>query len=608
MDSGWVAARDEIVRGEPRETEAGSESDALWTAGFFNERFPAPVSPLGWSVVGSLVEQIALREPLAYLGSHTLDRSPILRLYQGHPYARVAVLQTIYKPFPDALVPEDAARYFPGGDLALRRQAPYPCCLLDPRMLVHVTWSFLLDAGNWWPWGNYRLWAGFARRQQANLDRMESEADGLTLGQAASTGAIWLLLDRCRRADEELLRLHRWSLTHADLAYSLLCRMLAAWVTGKEVVTLAAGLVHGLPNCSLVVDKALNDLADLARGCPAVMAALEAADPLLLQAAPGGQAFRDALAGFLCEHGHRSFSLDIWHPPFRDDPAQVLTLLHSLAVQPRSVGDWAEHGHGVAPGPAAGLASLGLPHGKRWAVARVLSLARHYLPLREDQRYLWQRSLALQRRLYLAAGQIMAADGQLSDAGDVFFLTSAEVRAVAPGHLVLARERREEHRRLTAEWQQGLLPGSQRGDHYPAFLRGDATVDASEEGTSAVVRVAPAEPEDTHPEERKLLRGRPVSPGIARGPARLVTGPHELERVERGDVLVVTSTDPAWTPVFGLLAALVMERGGQLSHGAVVAREYGLPAVAGLAGITSKVKEGQWLEVDGGAGTVVMVA
>ncbi len=88
---------------------AGCESDVLWTAGFFNERFPAPVSPLGWSVVGSLVEQIALREPLAYLGSHSLDSSPILKLYQGHPYVRVAVLQTLYKPFPDALVPEDAA-------------------------------------------------------------------------------------------------------------------------------------------------------------------------------------------------------------------------------------------------------------------------------------------------------------------------------------------------------------------------------------------------------------------------------------------------------------------------------------------------------------------
>ncbi len=586
----------------------GSDPDDLWTAGFFNERFPAPVSPLGWSIVGSLVEQIALREPLRYLGSHGLDRGPVLKLYNGHPYARVAVLQTLYKPFPDALVPEDAARYFPGGDLALRRQASYPCCLLDPRMLAHVTWSFLLDAGNWWPWGNYRLWAGFARRQQANLDRMESEADGLTLGQAASTGAIWLLLDRCRRADEELLRLHRWSLTHADLAYSLLRRMLAAWVTGKEVATLAAGLVHGLPNCSLVVDKALSDLADLARGCPAVMAALAAADPALVATAAGGEAFRTALAGFLRQHGHRSFSLDIWRPPFRDDSSQVLTLVHGLAAQPRPAGDWAEHGHGADRGPASGLASLGLPAGKRWAVARALSLARHYLPLREDQRYLWQRSLALQRRLYLAVGQILATAGYLGTADDVFFLTAAEVRAAVPASRDLARERGEEHRRLTAEWQQRLLPGSQRGDHYPAFLRGDATVDASEEGTSAVVRVVPVEPEGTHPEGRKLLRGCPVSPGIARGPARLVAGPHELEHVERGDVLVVTSTDPAWTPVFGLLAALVMERGGQLSHGAVVAREYGLPAVAGLAGITSEVKEGQWLEVDGGAGTVVMVA
>ncbi len=202
----------------------------------------------------------------------------------------------------------------------------------------------------------------------------------------------------------------------------------------------------------------------------------------------------------------------------------------------------------------------------------------------------------------------MAAAGHLHEASDVFFLTTAEVMAAGPGSLDLARRRREEHRRLTAAWQDGLLHDGQRRDHYPAFLRGDVPLDVSQAVTTMPARVAAAEPGERALEARQLLRGRPVSPGVARGPARLVTGPDQLERVERGDVLVVTSTDPAWTPVFGLVAALVMERGGQLSHGAVVAREYGLPAVAGLAGITSGVCDGDWLEVDGCAGTVRLVA
>ena len=585
---------------------AGSDSEALWTAGFFNERFPAPVSPLGWSLVGSLVERIALREPLGYLGSHALDRIPILKLYQGHPYVRVAVLQTLYKPFPDALVPEDAARYFPGGDVSLRRQAAYPCCLLDPRMLGHVAWAFLRDAGNWWPWRNYRLWSGFALRQQVVMDEIAAETDRLAVGQAGGRREIWSLLDRCRRADEELLRLHRWSLTHADLAYTALRRMLAAWVHRESAATVAAGLVHGLPNCSLTVDRALNELADLARGHPALMTALAGADPALVDAAPGGEAFRAALAVFLREHGHRSFSLDIWLPPFRDDPTQVLSLVHSLALQPRPVGDWAEHGH-RRPRLARGWGAWACREssGRPWEWC---FRWRAYLPLREDQRYLWQRSLALQRRLYLQIGQAMAAVGHLREASDIFFLTLAEVRAAGPGSRHLARRRREAHVRLTAEWHEGFLKDCQRRDHYPAFLRGDVPLDVSQAVTTMPTPVAAAAPGERALAARQLLRGRPVSPGVARGPARLVTGPDALERVERGDVLVVTSTDPAWTPIFGLLAALVMEQGGQLSHGAVVAREYGLPAVAGLAGILLEVREGDWLEVDGCAGTVCLVA
>jgi phosphohistidine swiveling domain-containing protein len=584
------------------------EADALWTAGFFNERFPAPVSPLGWSVVGSLVEQIALREPLHYLGSHELDRVPILKLFQGHPYVRVAVLQTIYKPFPDALAPEDAARYFPGGDLGLRRQAAYPCCILDPRMLAHVGWSFSRDAGNWWPWGNYRLWAVFLRRRQAAMDEIESETDLLDERQAGGQRETWSLLDRCRQADEDLLRLHRWSLTHADLAYTALRRMLAAWVNREDASSLAAGLVHGVPNCSLTVDRALNELADLARGRAALMSALAAADLALVDAAPGGDAFRAALSGFLHEHGHRSFSLDIWRPPFRDDPAQVLSLVHSLAQQPRPAGDWAEHGQGAAPDWDSRLRDLGLPAVKRWAVRAAASLARRYLPLREDQRYQWQRSLAQQRRLYLLLGRRMVTEGRLGEASDIFFLTMAEVRAAEPASLRLALRRRQEHQRLTADWREGLQEDGHRREHYPAFLRGDAPLDVDQTAHALPAIVAVASPEGRAPDAGRVFHGRPVSPGVARGPARLVTGPDELERVERGDVLVVTSTDPAWTPVFGLLAALIMERGGQLSHGAVVAREYGLPAVAGLAGIMAEIREGDWLEVDGCAGAVHIVA
>jgi pyruvate,water dikinase len=103
---------------------------------------------------------------------------------------------------------------------------------------------------------------------------------------------------------------------------------------------------------------------------------------------------------------------------------------------------------------------------------------------------------------------------------------------------------------------------------------------------------------------RNEWQGRGVSAGIAIGKARIVNLPNELGRVESGEILVAPSTDPAWTPVFGRLAGLVMERGGVLSHGAVVAREYHLPAVTAIPNLTHELSDGELIEVDGTSGMV----
>ena len=87
----------------------------------------------------------------------------------------------------------------------------------------------------------------------------------------------------------------------------------------------------------------------------------------------------------------------------------------------------------------------------------------------------------------------------------------------------------------------------------------------------------------------------------------MVSTPRQFSKVQTGDIMVTRSTDPGWTPIFGLLGGLIMESGGQLSHGAVVAREYGLPAVAGIAGATQLLHDGQVVLLDGLSGTVTVI-
>jgi pyruvate,water dikinase len=123
--------------------------------------------------------------------------------------------------------------------------------------------------------------------------------------------------------------------------------------------------------------------------------------------------------------------------------------------------------------------------------------------------------------------------------------------------------------------------------HVPRVLLSDGT-------DAEVALVEPVEGD---------LRGSPASPGVVTGRARVIRSPHGAH-LEPGEILVAPSTDPGWTPLFLTAGALVMEMGGMMSHGAVVAREYGIPAVVGVAGATERIVTGQSITVDGTAGVV----
>jgi phosphoenolpyruvate synthase/pyruvate phosphate dikinase len=109
---------------------------------------------------------------------------------------------------------------------------------------------------------------------------------------------------------------------------------------------------------------------------------------------------------------------------------------------------------------------------------------------------------------------------------------------------------------------------------------------------------APAEATDGQ------LRGIPGSPGEITGVARVIRGPEDFDKLQNGDILVAPLTNPVWTPLFAVAGGVVTEVGGILSHGAIVAREYGIPAVMGVAGATSLVQDGQALVVDGNKGYI----
>ncbi len=215
---------------------------------------------------------------------------------------------------------------------------------------------------------------------------------------------------------------------------------------------------------------------------------------------------------------------------------------------------------------------------RRW-IARQAAEATRFLGLRERAKAALLTLGGEERRIVLEGATRLVASRQLRDPGQVELLSDAEFAGMVLG--APPPPEGELHRRATVQRrcrEAGGLP-----DVFVGTPDVEPHVDV---GSSAT------------------LRGWAASPGIAAGPARIVGGIDEGARLERGDVLVAHATDPSWTPLLMICGALVLEEGGPLSHGAIVAREFGLPAVLTVRGATHTFLDGELLEVDGFSGAV----
>jgi pyruvate,water dikinase len=202
------------------------------------------------------------------------------------------------------------------------------------------------------------------------------------------------------------------------------------------------------------------------------------------------------------------------------------------------------------------------------------------MPLRESGRATFLRTYDVARHATRAIGRHLVADGLLDDEADVFYLTLDELTSARTPNdarsLVPARRGLREH------YQTISLPNLWTGVPTPSIV----IEDESEPGLS--------EP----------FTGQGVSAGIAEGTVRVILDPTDSDDINEGDVLVCRATDPSWATLFYLASAVIMDLGGDMSHGAIVARELGLPAVVNTRDGTRRLRNGDHVRVDGSAGTV----
>jgi phosphohistidine swiveling domain-containing protein len=295
------------------------------------------------------------------------------------------------------------------------------------------------------------------------------------------------------------------------------------------------------------------------------------------------------LRGFLDRHGFRAVAeIDVGLPRWAEDPTHVLGVLGNylrLNDPERSPDTVFARSAAAAESMVATLTDRAGQRGasRARAVGVALDRTRQLAGLRELPKYDLVLVLSVVRAELLEIGAQLAAAGTLARADDVFFLDLREVGEAIDGRDLcdVAPGRRDLYDRETAR------------RHVPRVLLSD--------GTEPEPRSAPT------PVADGALVGIAASAGTASGPARVILEPAGAY-LAPGEILVAPSTDPGWTPLFLTAGGLIMEMGGPNSHGAVVAREYGIPAVVGLPGATSRIATGQEITVDGTRGLVTSVA
>lgn len=336
----------------------------------------------------------------------------------------------------------------------------------------------------------------------------------------------------------------------------------------------------------------LGDLADRLREFPAVQEYLKTAryqtfyaglDPV-----PGGKQFRQAFEIFIGKYGMRCpGEIDLTNQRWYEAPTQLVSALFSNMRSLKPGEHRQRFAEGKKEAEAAARRIMDAAEGKYFKkkiLSRLITVFRHMGGLREHHKYLLITVMGEYKKAIMAEAAGLVQKGVLGQAEDVYYLSLEELSQLLGGNFVENASELIARRKEQYQWHQSLKP--------PRVM--------TSEGEIVVV------PARKGPIPEGTLIGSPVSAGVAEGIARVILRP-ENAVLNEGEILVAPHTDPGWTPLFQSAIAIITEVGGLMTHGAVVAREYGIPAVVGVDDATTLIKDGQKIRVDGVQGIVEII-
>jgi rifampicin phosphotransferase len=568
-------------------TVSAAQPDAApirWSDANVNENFPAPISPFLYSIASAgyanYFRNLARAFGLSKTRIAAMDDAlrHIIGVHGARMYYNLTNIHTVLRlaPFGDALVA--AFNNFVGAGGSFGAVARTNCSrareVVELAVIaVKVAWLYL-----------------FLGQHVASFERVVDDFAQRTEPQRLST----LSLRDLRLLLDELMdiRCHRWTNASLADAASMVCYAML-----RRLVDEANNLLKAIPE--LVSGKPVQQLWELSRTVrtDATLRALFESDSESvvnqIELDPALADFRAQFEDYLQQWGFRcSAELMLTVPSFQEEPALLVDIIRAYAQRD-------------CESPDAALSrqlaereqeTRSLLRRLRWYRAAVLRIVLRWtqaaIAYRERARLKQALLYCRCRRLALAVGDQLVTQGHLAEREDIFWLTVSEVDeltagcAMFPHHvqeLTAMRKRAHEELAATHPLNDFTLP---EGGYLPV------------DGNMNPADITPLR------KESRMLQGVGACGGRVTGRAVVLRDASEAGKLVDGDILVTRQTDPGWASVFFLIKGLVIERGGMLSHGAIVAREFGIPCVVGVQHATRELLRAGQIEVDGDQGKV----
>lgn len=550
-----------MVKGEP-------QSFDFWTQQDMGERWPDPITPLTWSISDPM-NQYILDQMLKDLKA---------------PYA--GKIRWSCRAFGYVYMNEGALLY------AYTQGMGMPLALMKSG-LTHPD-AAPKDSQNWKIWKALQhfsffyqaamVWEKNVKHFEASFPEIDAWVDAFAARDLHSVSDLELLKELKEVWFQRILHYVAFHTNATSLSMSSYDALADFVVKQGGDSDLAQTLVSGLSGViSAEMVPALSAMAQQLREM-GLADDLQRCTPLeALQCIQNHPPIQQQLRAFLQRHGHRAaVEAELRYPRWIEAPEQVVEQLQSYLRNPSTVSSEQAALRREAA-TADYLKKLGMWH--QMGFRYLLDRAHRFTRMRDNgQGYVVKLLLPI-RMLLAELGRRFVSRGWLKSEDDLFFLVQEELWAIAqaPSPLATGLQGQADARRAAQEhWCRQTPPDALDAEFEPVQSRSLS-------------------------DDPNSLCGVAASRGLITGIARIVATPQDANRLQPGEILVTRSTDPGWTPVFSRIGGAVIEIGGLLSHGAIVAREYGLPAVVGVPQCTRKIQDGQRITVDGGKGQVLLL-